>query len=284
MILCVEPAVKPSTTNERLRQIEGRHNSLVKELRQAFRRAELTAASECAIEGFHIVEEAVKSGLRIRALFVSESGKARAGRLLPQVGSHSETLLLPDELFASAVPSQSPQGIAALVRMRAFSLSDVLDSPSNGPLVVTTGIQDPGNLGTILRSAEAFGSKGILLGEGTVSAYNNKVVRASAGSIFRVPVAQIELTSLIEELRSRNIRLLATSSHKGTPLYEANLRDEIAIFVGNEGAGLDKKLLAKMDELLTIPHSPRVESLNAGIAASIILYEAARQGARSEEV
>lgn len=284
MILCVEPAVKPSTTNERLRQIEGRHNSLVKELRQAFRRAELTASSECAIEGFHIVEEAVKSGLRIRTLFISESGKARAGRLLPQVGSHSETLLLPDELFASAVPSQSPQGIAALVRMRAFSLSDVLDSPSNGPLVVTTGIQDPGNLGTILRSAEAFGSKGVLLGEGTVSAYNNKVVRASAGSIFRVPVAQIELTSLIEELRTRNIRLLATSSHKGTPLYEANLRDEIAIFVGNEGAGLDKKLLAKMDELLTIPHSPRVESLNAGMAASIILYEAARQGARSEKV
>src|SRR5215469_6372418 len=97
------PVKSPTMGPERLRRIEGRHNSLAKELRQAFKRGELTASGECAIEGFRIVEEAVRSGLRCRAVFFSESSEARAARLLPQIASHVETLLLPDKLFASAV-------------------------------------------------------------------------------------------------------------------------------------------------------------------------------------
>jgi TrmH family RNA methyltransferase len=119
----------------------------------------------------------------------------------------------------------------------------------------------------------------VLVGEGTVSAYNSKVVRSSAGSIFRIPVVKIALDRSIAEMRSHGIRLIATSSRKGTPLPGLDLRGGIAIFIGNEGAGLDKKLVSEMDDLVMIPHSPRVESLNAGIAASIILYEAARQNA-----
>jgi RNA methyltransferase, TrmH family len=269
--------VKAVSDSARLRRIEGRHNALVKELRQAFARGELTASGECAVEGFRIVEEAVRSGLKCRAVFFSESAEPRAARLLPQIGAHVETLLLPDKLFASAVPSQTPQGVAALVHLKTFSLDDILDSSSPGPLLVIAGVQDPGNLGTILRSAEAFGAKGVLLVEGAVSAYNSKVVRASAGSVFRVPIAKVQLEPLPQMLHERGIRLLATSSHKGIPLQEADLSGGTAIFVGNEGAGIDKKLLGKMDELVMIQHSPRVESLNAGIAASIILYEAARQ-------
>jgi len=261
---------------ERLRRIEGRHNALVKELRQAFSRGELTASGECAIEGFRIVEEAFRSGLKCRAIFFSESAEPRAARLLPQIGAHVEALLLPDKLFASAVPSQTPQGVAALVRIKTFSVEDVLGSVSDGPILVIVGVQDPGNLGTILRSAEAFGAKGVLLAEGTVGAYNSKVVRASAGSVFRLPLAQTNLESLPDALRRRGIKLVASSSHKGTPLHEADLNNA-AIFIGNEGAGIDKKLLGRMDELIMIPHSSRVESLNAGIAASIILYEAARR-------
>ena len=263
----------------RLRRIEGRHNALLKELRQAFRGRELTAAGECAVEGVRIIEEAIRSGLRLRAVFVSESGQERAARLLPQVGSHVETVLVPDRLFAAAAPSETPQGIAALVQMKTHSLAGILESSSAGPVVVVGGIQDPGNLGTIVRSAEAFGAKGVLLGEGTVSPYNSKVVRASAGSMFRAPVAKAGLEASIAEMRSRNVRLIATSSRKGTPLPAADLSGQVAIFIGNEGAGVDKKLVARMDELVMIPHSPRVDSLNAGIAASIILYEAARQRA-----
>lgn len=260
----------------RLRRVEGRHNALVKEVRQAFSRGELTTSGECAIEGFRIVEEAFRSGLKCRAVFFSESAEPRAARLLPQIGAHVETLLLPDKLFATAVPSQTPQGVAALVKLKTFSLDDVLGSSLGGPVLVIVGVQDPGNLGTSLRSAEAFGAKGVLLAEGTVSAYNSKVVRASAGSVFRLPIAKVELRALPGALRASGLKLVASSSHKGTPLQEARLLGS-AIFIGNEGTGIDKKLLASMDELIMIPHSPRVESLNAGIAASIILYEAAQQ-------
>jgi TrmH family RNA methyltransferase len=262
----------------RLRRIEGRHNALLKEIRQAFNTGELTASGECAVEGFRIIEEAIRSGLKIRAVLVSESGKERAARLLPQIASYVETALVPDKLFASSVPSQTPQGVAALVLIKPHTLNDVIESSATGPIVVVAGIQDPGNLGTILRSSEAFGTKGILLGKGTVSPFNNKVVRASAGSVFRVPTAMgIDLKATIPLLRARNIRSVATSSHKGAPVSEANLSGDVAIFVGNEGSGVEKRLWSEMDELIMIPHSSRVESLNVGIAASIILYEAAEQ-------
>jgi RNA methyltransferase, TrmH family len=266
---------QPGST--RLRRVEGRHNGMVKDLRQAFARGELSETGECAIEGFRIIEEAVQSGVRMRAVFFSESAELRAHRLLPQIASQVEALLLPDKLFSSAVPSQTPQGVAALVNVKTFSPKDVVESASPGPILVIAGVQDPGNLGTIVRSAEAFGARGILLGEGTVGAYNNKVVRASAGSVFRVPIARTALASVTELLREKSFRLLATSSHKGVALPQADLRGDTAIFIGNEGAGIDKKLLSQMDELLMIPHSPKVESLNAGVAASILLYEAARE-------
>src|SRR6266446_3193757 len=171
----------------RLRRVEGRHNPLVKQLRQAFARAELTEGGDCAIEGLRILEEAIRSGLRFSAVFFRESAQDSAERLLPQIGSQVETLLLPDKLFDSIVPSESPQGVAALVRLKEFSLDDVLERMQIGPVVVLAGLQDPGNLGTILRSAEAFGSAGVVLGEGTVSPFNSKVIRASAGSVFRLP-------------------------------------------------------------------------------------------------
>jgi TrmH family RNA methyltransferase len=261
----------------RLRRIEGSHNAMVKELRQAFSWAELTATGECAIEGFRIIEEAVRSGLRFRAIFFSDSAQSRAQRLLPQIGAHTETLLLPDALFASAVPSETPQGVAALVQLKKYSLANILDRESEEPLLVIAGVQDPGNLGTILRSAEAFGVRRVLLTAGSVSPYNTKVVRASAGSLFRLMVAKVDLAETLSQLRAHSVRLIATSSHRGVPLSEAVLSGNVAMFIGNEGAGIDRKLLAQMDELISIPHSQRVESLNAGVAASIILYEIARQ-------
>src|ERR1700728_5270097 len=147
----------------RLRRMEGRHNPLLKQLRQAFSRSELTAEGDCAIEGLRMIEEAIRSGLRFRAVFFRESAQDRAERLLPQIGAHVETLLLPDKLFDSVVPSETPQGVAALVRLKESSLQDLLERVQVGPIVVVIGLQDPGNLGTILRSAEAFGSAGAVL-------------------------------------------------------------------------------------------------------------------------
>jgi len=274
------------SAQHRLRRIEGRHNPLVKQLRQAFSRAELTEGGDCAIEGLRIVEEAIRSGLRFSAIFFRESAQDRADRLLPQIGAQVETLLLPDKLFDSVVPSESPQGVAALLRLKGFTLDDLMERIQVGPLVVLAGLQDPGNLGTILRSAEAFGSAGIVLGEGTVSPFNSKVIRASAGSVFRLPMVHghaqkdaetVKLQEISQKLRDQNVRLIATSSHKGTALDQADLKGKLAIFFGNEGAGLPREVMAQMDESIAIPHTAQVESLNAGVAASIVLYEAARQ-------
>jgi TrmH family RNA methyltransferase len=268
-------------SRQRLRLIEGRHNALVKELRQAFARAERTEDGLCAVEGVRIVEEAIRSGLRFRAVFFRDSAQNLADRLLPQIGANVETLLLSDKLFDGTVPSETPQGVAALVRFKEFSLDEVMERLQVGPVMVLIGLQDPGNLGTILRSAEAFGSAGVVLGEGTVSPFNSKVIRASAGSMFRLPVLLAKRAGGMEEisarLRKQSVRLIATSSHKGTPLDEARLTGPSAVFIGSEGAGLPRAVMAQVDELIAIPHTAQVESLNAGVAGSIVLYEAARQ-------
>ena len=270
----------PSST-QRLRRIEGRHNALVKDVRQAFAHAERTPEGDCAIEGLRIVEEAIRSGLRFRAILFRESAQNLAERLMPQIGSHVETLLLPDRVFDGAVQTESPQGVAALVKLREFSIDDVLERIQVGPIVVVVGLQDPGNLGTLLRSAEAFGSAGVVLGEGTVSPINSKVIRASAGSVFRLPIVVEKKAGALDELtaklRKENVRLIATSSHKGTAIHQANLEGPCAVFIGSEGSGLPRNVMGQVDELIAIPHTPQVESLNAGVAGSIVLYEAARQ-------
>jgi RNA methyltransferase, TrmH family len=270
----------------RLRPIAGRHNPRLKELRSAFRRAELTPHGEYAIEGVKLLEEALRSGQHPEIVFFSESARPLAEKLLPQINGRTEAVVLPNALFNSIVPSEAPQGVAALIKPRVFSCAQLLDRASKGPLVVASGLQDPGNLGTILRSAEAFGAVGVFLTEGTVSLYNWKVLRASAGSIFRLPILQISCAELLAMLRARGVRRLATSSHQGSshldsshqgiPLPKVSWTLPLAIFIGNEGAGLSRELMREMDETVAIPQSAQVESLNAGVAASIVLYEAAR--------
>jgi TrmH family RNA methyltransferase len=280
-----------SGSRNRLRPITGRHNPLIKDLRGVYAHGGLTrdglTDDGCyAIEGVRMMEEAIRSGVRFRAIFFSDADNVATERvtqrLLQQIGHKVETYSVPAKLFQEVVASESPQGVAALVYRKLAhgkesSLEDALRGAQPALLVAVAGLQDPGNLGTILRSAEAFGAGGVVLGEGTVSVYNPKTVRATAGSIFRLPVVAAKLADLIPLLRERGIQLFATSSHKGTPLAEAPLAEPAAFFIGNEGAGLSRDAMSKMDAVLAIPQVRPVESLNAGVAASIILYEAARQ-------
>jgi TrmH family RNA methyltransferase len=269
-------ALKQTPARDRLRPISSRQNALLKQLRHAFSQGELTDDGYCAIEGVRTIEEAVRSGLKFHAIFFSESAEERAARLLPQISSHAEALLVPDSAFHSAVATETPQGVAALVKLKEFTLDDALAAEE--PLVVVVaGVQDPGNLGTIIRSAEAFGARAVILTEGTVSQLNPKVMRAAAGSAFRLPTVKLGAAQLVEQLRAHGLRLLGTSSHKGTPADQADLNGPLAIFVGNEGAGLPRAIASALDETIAVPHSPNVESLNAGVAASVLLYEVARQ-------
>jgi TrmH family RNA methyltransferase len=266
----------PQTNQERVRAISGRHNPLLKALRRAYTHG-LTDDNCFAVEGVRMIEEAIRSSIRLRTVFFSDTARARQERLLSQINSKVDVVELPDELFRSAVGSESPQGVAALVERKPWSLEDALLKSSPPLVVVAAGLQDPGNLGTLIRSAEAFGAGGVLLGEGTVNVFNAKTVRATAGSVFRLPLVEGKIKDFIAALREHAVKLVATTSHKGTAVAAVNLSVPVAILVGNEGAGLPHELLRQMDELVTIPHTPQVESLNAGIAASVMLYEASRQ-------
>lgn len=257
--------------------MSSRQNALVKDLRRAFVEGEPTSDGGVAIEGVRIIEEALRSGLRFQAVFFSENGRKHAARLLPQISSQTEALLLPDSVFSGAVSTDTPQGVAALVKLKTFKLEDLLD-PGGVPLIIAVaGIQDPGNLGTIIRSAEAFGARGVLLGEKTVHATNPKAIRAAAGSAFREPLVPVKLREAIARVKQNGLRVVASSSHKGKPLDQVDFTGPLAVLIGNEGAGLPSEILAQADELTRIPHSGRVESLNAGIAAAIFLYEISRQ-------
>lgn len=261
----------------RLRRITSRQNALLKDLRKAFS-ASGHEEGLCAIEGVRLIEEAIRSGIKLRAVLFSDMGAVRAERLLAQIGAKTETAVVDDEIFRTVVSTETPQGVAALLQLKPISLNEM--AKADDPLlVVAAGLQDPGNLGTLVRSAEAFGSAGIVVTEKTVSVLNPKTLRAAAGSAFRLPWAEANSQELVPMLRETGFRLYGTSSHRGTSLPEAKLGGKVAIFIGNEGAGLPAPVEKQMDDLLVVPHSKQVESLNAGIAASLILYEAARQRA-----
>jgi RNA methyltransferase, TrmH family len=268
--------VKAAQHLVRLRLVSSRQNALLKDLRRSFRRSEPTEDGFCAIEGVKMIEEAIRSRLRLRAVVFSDSGLSRADRLLPQLKAQIAAIRISDEDFRSVVETEAPQGVAALVAFPGFTLEQML-AKADPLLVVAHAIQDPGNLGTIMRSAAAFGADGLLLSGQTVSRFNAKVVRASAGSVFRLPCTASKWADLSPALKGRGIRMIGTSSHKGTAAQQANLCGAVALVVGNEGAGLPQQIMTTLDEMITIPHAAAVESLNAGIAASILLYEAARQ-------
>lgn len=271
---------RSSSARDRLRPITGRHNPLLKDLRAVYAQGNLTDDGCFAVEGVRSLEEAIRSGVRFRAVFFTDAADAGTQRLtqrmLEQIGHKVETYLVPAKLFHEAVGTESPQGVAALVHRKEWTLEDVL-RVQPALVVVAAGLQDPGNLGTLVRSAEAFGAGGVVVTEGTVSVYNPKTVRATAGSIFRLPVVTGKAAELIAQLQGKQVKLFGTSSHKGTPLQEAAMDGPCALFIGNEGAGLPREIMAKMDGALAIPQVRPVESLNAGVASSILLYEAARQ-------
>ena len=223
------------------------------------------------IEGRHLLEEALLSGLRVETVFLRTGDDTLLnGLALPAA---IEVLELAPDLFASAVTTESPQGIAALLDPPVFRLADVLGRAT--PLVlVAAGLQDPGNLGTLVRSAEAFGATGIITLPGTASLWNPKALRASSGSAFRLPVVTASEGEAVAILRAAGVQTLAAvAAGNSSPA----LTGPAAIFIGNEGSGLSRTLIAQLDGSVTIPYPGPVESLNAAIAGSVLLYEACRQ-------
>ena len=254
--------------------VTSRANARVKQLRAAFAGQARLSGGMVAIEGDHLLGEAIRSGIVLKTIFVSE--RRELPRFVPRT---IEVVWLSEDVFTSVVETQSPQGIAALLVPPVDSFEEVLQGT---PLIlVAAGLQDPGNLGTLVRSAEAFGATGVVTTPGTVSAWNQKALRASAGSLFRVPVVSVTVEELAG-LKARGVKLMAAvaeDSRDSVEVQDVEFAVATAILIGNEGAGLSEELLEMADVRVTIPCPGKVESLNAAVAGSLLLYEASRQRA-----
>jgi TrmH family RNA methyltransferase len=252
--------------------VSSRANGRVKQLRAAFAGHARLSGGMVAIEGDHLLAEALRSGMVIKTVFVSE--RREVPKIVPR---GVEVLRLTDEVFESIVETRSPQGVAALI----VPPIPTIDALMRGtPLIlIAVGLQDPGNMGTLVRSAEAFGASGVLTTPGTVSAWNQKALRASVGSVFRMPVVAATVEE-IAALKSRGVRLLAavgSDDYETVAAQEMDFSTGCALMIGNEGAGLTAEWMELADARVTIPCPGPVESLNAAIAGSLLLYEASRQ-------
>ncbi len=265
-----------------VRIVQSKQNARLKQLRRALAHPLSESNREgrllVGIEGPNLLYEALHAGLRIDCLFAAE----RAEHLLETIPLPRETeiLLLPSEVLNSALSTESPQPVAALIEPPDWTWDHLISTArKTAPLLlILAGIQDPGNLGTILRSAEAFAADGVICLPGTVSAWNPKAVRASAGSIFRLPLLATSESACFDRLRVAGIRTF-TSAVRGEaqPADLVDLAEPVALLIGNEGNGVPAELARQANGAITIPCPGPVESLNASIAASVLLYEASRQ-------
>jgi len=240
-------------------------NPLLKDVRRAAHQGTLTSDGFVLAEGPHLLEEALRSGSEMGAVIVAESSHL----VLPP--ATKRVMRVADATFAALATTDSPQGVLALVRPRIWTFDQLLHG--RALLVILDGIQDPGNAGAILRAAEAFGATGAVFLKGSVNPHNPKCMRASAGSIFRVPfVAGLTPEELLEICR---LPLHAADAKAPTVLSEARLARPCGIIIGSEGKGVSPALATHASGL-RIP-TVKVESLNAAVAAGILLYEARRQ-------
>jgi TrmH family RNA methyltransferase len=276
------PAPAPGRTAE---TITSRENRWLKRFRGALRGEGARDEQDGAVgvEGARLVEEVLRTGLAVPALLVSGAGERHLERLRPWLGRAERLLRVSDKLFASVSGTESPQGVAALVRPRMWTFDDLLRrrAGATGPLVVVlVGVQDPGNTGTIVRTADAFGATGVVACRGTADPLGPKALRASAGSALRLPLlAGAAAPVAMAQLRMAGLRLCAASLSGELTPRDADLREPCALLIGNEGAGLPAEVERSADARLRIPIAGEVDSLNAAVAAAVLLYEAARQRA-----
>jgi len=275
--------------------LSSRENRWLKQFRMALRGGLPTDSGCVGVEGARLVEEALRSGCRIEAVLFSESGERFRERLAPYINPSEvrfPVLRTTDRLFEGLADTERPQGVAALVEPRAVTIDDLLrtrEDACSPLLAVLAGVQDPGNVGTILRTAAAFGATGAVTAasgqSGTASPYSPKALRASAGAALHLGVLTgMSLPILLTQFRVTGVRTLATSSHDSvsTPArqlepWEVDWCQPVALLIGNEGAGLPEEIERGADARIRIPMSSGIESLNAAAAAAVLFYEAFRQ-------
>jgi TrmH family RNA methyltransferase len=275
--------------------LSSRDNRWLKTFRMALRGGLPTESGCVGVEGARLVEEALRSGCRIEAVLFSETGERHHEHLAPLIGRPEiafPLLRTTDRLFEGLADTEHPQGVAALVQPRTTSFDELLRTPPSACaplLVVLAGVQDPGNVGTIIRTAAAFGATGAVTSasgqSGTASPFSPKALRASAGAALHLPILPgMSLPILLTQFKIAGVHTLASCVHDSQeserpPLapWEVDWCEPVALLVGNEGAGLPAEVERSADARIRIPMASGIDSLNAAAAAAILFYEAARQ-------
>ena len=213
------------------------------------------------VEGEHLVEEALKSDWELETIVIKENFEPNfdlSNHLVEAVSDH---------VFAHLSETKTPQGILAIVKMREE------EEYKKNRLLILDAVQDPGNLGTMIRTADAAGFDAIILGGGTVDLYNDKVIRASQGSIFHIPIIELSLETAVDQLKESGVSICASTLERAVPVQTIEWPEQVGLIVGNEGSGVNQTLIEKSDLLVHIPIYGKAESLNVSIAAGIMMYQ-----------
>lgn len=249
-------------------------NPQVKELLQLQKKSKVrNEKGVFIVEGVKMFQEAPRD--RIEKVYLSESFEKKRGKEMDLSGLPVEALS--DKVFSHVSDTKTPQGILCLVKQKKVDLSEMLEKTTPF-LMVLDNLQDPGNLGTIVRTAEGAGVTGIIMSRDTVDIYNPKTIRSTMGSVYRMPFFYVEdILEFLEDLRGQGIRTYAAHLDGANNYDEENYREACAFLIGNEGNGLRDEVAKKADIWIKIPMCGQVESLNAAIASSILMYEVSRQ-------
>lgn len=213
------------------------------------------------VEGYHLLEEALKSGWEIETIIIQSSVTP-----LPE-WKEVKVEVVSDEVFTSIAQTETPQGVISVVKMQEVA------QRNDGPILLLDAVQDPGNVGTMIRTADALGAASVIVGRGTVDLYNSKVIRATQGSLFHLHITEMDLSDAIKELQTNDVTVWASSLQGAVNLKDVTFTGKDALVVGNEGAGINERILQLTNNYVKIPIKGDAESLNVSIAAGILLYE-----------
>lgn len=230
------------------------------------------------VEGIRMFKEVPSD--KLKEIYVSETFYKKEKQTVDQIASKSglRAEILSDNVFSHVSDTMTPQGILCVVKQMNYTLDQVLENGEIPHLMVLDNLQDPGNLGTIVRTAEGAGVTGIIMSRETVDIYNPKVIRSTMGSIYRMPFYYAEdLLETLKELKERKISMYAAHLDGKNSYDEEDYKKPCAFLIGNEGNGLRDEIAQAADIYIRIPMCGQVESLNAAIAASVLMFEAARQ-------
>lgn len=226
------------------------------------------------IEGENLIGEALENGAELEQLILCEGGKWQDNYPVP-------CCVMEPKLFRTLSQTETSQGILGIVRKKLYRKEELAELFREKNLVILDRLQDPGNIGTIIRTAEGAGYGGVICVRGTGDVFSPKVVRAAAGSLFRIPVVMVDtVDQLCSMLGNLGKRLVVTSLEGSVNYYETDLSHNIALVIGNEGNGVSHELLERAETRLKIPMAGKLESLNASVAAGILMYEAMRNNKR----